>query len=125
VVNEALAAHLAGGRVRVAGPEIRVSPRAALALSMALQELATNAVKYGALSNEVGTVDLSWRFESGADPIMHLVWREAGGPPVLPPARHGFGSRLIERSLAGDLGGEAQIVYEPGGVVCTVTASLA
>jgi two-component sensor histidine kinase len=125
VANEALAAHRSGRRVRISGPEVRVAPRVALALSMALQELATNAVKYGALSNEAGRVDLSWqiRSEEGV-PTLRLVWRESGGPPVLPPERRGFGSRLIERSLAGDLAGDARITFERDGVVCEVVAGL-
>jgi two-component sensor histidine kinase len=94
----------------------------ALALAMALQELATNAVKYGALSNETGQVRIVWR---DGDDRLHLTWAEQGGPPVKIPSRRGFGTRLIERSLANDLDGEVRISFEPSGLVCTVDAPLA
>ena len=72
-----------------------------LALAMALHELATNAVKYRALSNKVGVVEVSWTVQNGATPPrLSLRWTESGGPPVKAPQRRGFGSRLIERSLA-------------------------
>jgi two-component sensor histidine kinase len=97
----------------------------ALALAMALQELATNAVKYGALSNESGRIAIEWRVaqESGGDRL-HLAWTEGGGPPVTPPQRRGFGTRLIERSLAQDLNGEVRIQFTEAGVVCTVDAPM-
>jgi two-component sensor histidine kinase len=95
----------------------------ALALAMALHELATNAVKYGALSNKSGTVAIAWSVSNGATPPrLSLSWTEAGGPPVAPPGRRGFGSRLIERSLAQDLDGRVEIAFAATGVVCTVDA---
>ena len=94
-----------------------------LALAMALHELATNAVKYGALSNKTGTIEVSWKVQNGAaPPRLTLRWTEAGGPPVVAPRRRGFGSRLIERSLAHDLDGQVEIAFAPTGVVCTVDA---
>ena len=88
-------------------------------------ELATNAVKYGALSNETGEVHLSWLVDhTQKPPHLLLRWEEKGGPAVEPPSRKGFGSRLIERSLAQDLDGEARIEYAPTGVTCTVEAPL-
>jgi len=112
-------------RLRMKGPEVRLSPRMALALSMALQELATNAVKYGALSNAAGTVDIVWDVKA-AEPseVLLLRWEEREGPPVLPPTRRGFGSRLIERSLARELNGSAHIDFRPSGVVCSLEAPL-
>jgi two-component sensor histidine kinase len=93
---------------------------------MALQELATNAVKYGALSNEVGEVRIRWTVDRTAVPAcLHLRWEESGGPPVQVPKRRGFGTRLIERSLALDLDGDVRIGFAPGGVTCTVDAPLA
>jgi two-component sensor histidine kinase len=89
---------------------------------MALHELTTNAAKYGALSNDAGRVVIGWKLAEGAPEMVRLVWREEGGPPVAPPTRRGFGSRLIERSLAGQTGGEVQVSYEPAGVVCTIVA---
>ncbi|MFC1458182.1 sensor histidine kinase [Microvirga arabica] len=113
-------------RLHVEGPEVRLSPRMALALAMALQELATNAVKYGALSNLTGQVRITWKVEQkDGQPCMDLEWAEKGGPPVHVPKRRGFGTRLIERSLAHDLGGTAQISFEPDGLRCTAHAPLA
>jgi two-component sensor histidine kinase len=95
----------------------------ALAIAMALQELATNAVKYGALSSESGEVRLDWRVEEGGDePCLHLSWTESGGPLVKAPLRRGFGTRLIKRSLAQDLDGKVELSFAPTGLVCTVEA---
>ena len=100
-------------------------PRLALALAMALQELATNAVKYGALSNTAGRLDIGWSVKRQAgEPHLHLRWEEKGGPAVKPPTRKGFGSRLIERSLAQDLNGDVKIEYASRGLICTVEAPL-
>jgi two-component sensor histidine kinase len=97
----------------------------ALALAMALQELATNAVKYGALSNDTGEIAIEWGLAgTKAPPCLHLRWEESGGPPVQVPKRRGFGTRLIERSLALDLEGDVEIRFAPTGVVCTVNAPL-
>jgi two-component sensor histidine kinase len=105
---------------------VRVTPRMSLALAMALHELATNAVKYGALSNKTGTIEVSWKVRNGAiPPQLTLSWIEVGGPPVVAPRRRGFGSRLIERSLAHDLDGQVEITFAPTGVVCTVDAPVA
>ncbi|MBB3018364.1 PAS domain S-box-containing protein [Microvirga lupini] len=128
VVAEALAPYRSFGedRLTATGPEVRLLPRIALALSMALQELTTNAVKHGALSNATGRVDIVWdvtRAEHASR--LHLRWQESGGPPVRTPTRQGFGSRLIERSLARELNGDVQITFHPGGVLCTVDAPLA
>ncbi len=113
-------------RLHIAGPHVRLTPRMSLALAMALHELATNAVKYGALSNKSGTISVSWTVQNGAAlPRLILQWEEAGGPSVVAPRRRGFGSRLIERSLAQDLDGQVEITFAPTGVVCTVNAPVA
>jgi PAS domain S-box-containing protein len=110
-------------RLHLSGPDVRLSPRMALALAMALQELATNAVKYGALSNGGGEILISWAVDRArARPRLQLCWEERGGPPVEPPKRRGFGSRLIERTLAQDLDGEVRINFAATGVVCRVDA---
>ncbi|HEX8064700.1 MAG TPA: HWE histidine kinase domain-containing protein [Allosphingosinicella sp.] len=116
--------HLAGeaGRFDVEGEPLRLAPRAALALAMALHELGTNAAKYGALSKEGGRVTIAWTQEGDR---LNLVWRESGGPPVHTPSRRGFGSRLIERGLAADLGGSAVLLFDPAGLRCEIEASLA
>ena len=123
VVNDAIE-HLAGeaGRFDVAGEPLRLAPRAALALAMALHELGTNAAKYGALSAEGGRVAIAWASDGDK---LRLEWRESGGPPVETPKRRGFGSRLIERGLEADLGGVAALHFELGGLRCVIEASLA
>ncbi|MCJ2060611.1 PAS domain S-box protein [Methylobacterium sp. J-048] len=129
VVDGALAVHRAGtgSRIRASGPDVNLAAKPALALALALHELATNAAKYGALSNEVGTVDLRWHVvHEGDAPRFRMNWSEQGGPPILAqPSRRGFGSRLIERSFAAEVGGEVRLTYAPTGLVCSLEASLA
>jgi two-component sensor histidine kinase/PAS domain-containing protein len=113
------------GRVTLDGPDLRISPKMALALAMGAHELATNAVKYGALSVDTGRVDIAWRLDERFDPPrLILDWREFGGPRVIPPTRRGFGSRLLERGLAHELGGEVAIRYVSSGVRCRIAAPL-
>ena len=115
-----------GGRFQVSGPPLRLVPRAALALAMGLHELSTNALKYGALSSGLGRVDIRWDIIQGTAPQLRLTWTERDGPPVTPPVRRGFGVRLLERSLAQDLGGVVSVGFgDPGGVTCLVEAPLA
>ncbi|AWN44022.1 PAS domain-containing protein [Methylobacterium durans] len=113
-----------GARFQVGGPEVWLTPRVALALAMALHELGTNAAKYGALSIPSGRVLIHWTTSGESPTHLLLRWEEQGGPPVVPPTRQGFGSRLIERMLASEMGGEVKLQYEPAGVVCTVEARL-
>ncbi|TGT91258.1 MULTISPECIES: chemotaxis protein CheB [unclassified Mesorhizobium] len=113
------------GRFRIEGPDIRLTPNVALAIAMALHELSTNAAKYGALTTENGYVEIVWRIESeGAGRRLVLGWQESDGPPVAKPSRKGFGSRLIERALAAELGGEVSVDYASAGVMCTLIAPL-
>jgi two-component sensor histidine kinase len=112
-------------RVRMLGPTVPLSPRVAVILSMIIHEMATNAAKYGALSNDAGTIALDWEVISeGGQPKLRLIWREAGGPQVTAPVQRGFGSRLIERSARDQLGGEATVDFLPRGVVYTVICAL-
>ena len=112
-------------RVTLNGPDVRLPPRIAIAVALAVHELATNAVKYGALSSHDGGVDLDWSLsQDDGRRRLHMVWREHGGPAVSKPTRAGFGTRLIERGLAADLNGEVRIAYPPEGVVCTISADL-
>lgn len=111
-------------RIKASGPLVLLSPKAALAVTMALHELVTNAVKYGALSNEAGNVRVSWHLTGGPSPRFMLMWQEEGGPVVSPPTQRGFGSRLIERLLARDLEGHVTLSFQPAGVVCTIDAPL-
>lgn len=108
-------------RVQLDGPPLALNARTALALTLAMHELGTNAVKYGALSTPDGGVEVSWSTREGH---LHLMWREFGGPPVKPPERKGFGVRLIERGLAHELQGRVTVDFLPGGVVCRVDAPL-
>ena len=102
-----------------------LSPRLAVILSMILHEIATNAAKYGALSNDTGTVTLDWEIIEESDGRkLRLLWTEAGGPHVTAPAQRGFGSRLIERSARDQLGGEATVDFLPGGVVYSISCAL-
>ena len=113
------------GRVRMSGPKVPLSPRLAVVLSMIVHEIATNAAKYGALSNETGTVAMDWEIlDKNAKQKLRMVWAEAGGPHVTAPVQRGFGSRLIERSARDQLGGEATVDFLPRGVVYTVTCAL-
>lgn len=96
-------------------------PKEALAIAMALHELATNAVKYGALSTDSGRVDLEWR---ASGEVLSIVWRERGGPTVTPPQHKGFGSMMIERTLAMDLLGTVATTYAPEGLICAIEAPL-
>jgi PAS domain S-box-containing protein len=115
--------HLGGAaRFETAGETVRVTPRAALALTLALHELGTNAAKYGALSVEAGRVRIRWH---RGEESLRLEWKELGGPPVAAPARRGFGSRLIEQGLGPDLGGAARLDFDPDGLRCTIEAPLA
>jgi two-component sensor histidine kinase len=109
----------------IAGENIRFPPNAALALSIAFNELATNAVKYGALSNAVGSILVEWTMETApAGKRLLLSWKEKGGPLVKPPAHKGFGSRVIERGLAHELEGSTHLEYRPEGLVCTMDIPL-
>lgn len=108
-------------RFMVTGENVRIPPKATLALGIAFHELATNAVKYGAFSGETGCVRVAWTIEQGDDGNrLILRWSEEGGPPVTPPTKKGFGSRVIERGLAFELGGNTHIDYRKDGVVCTI-----
>lgn len=108
-------------RFRVSGANVRFAPKAALALGIAFHELATNAVKYGAFSGETGRIRVGWTIEPAPEgKRLILTWREENGPPVTPPSKKGFGSRVIERGLALELGGTTHLDYRPDGVVCTI-----
>ena len=106
-------------RISAEGPDISLNPHAALTIALAFHELFTNTVKYGALSNDEGQVKLTWKCLE-AEGKLQIEWRETGGPPVAPPARKGFGSLLLERTLARDLDGRVKLAYDPAGVVCVI-----
>jgi two-component system CheB/CheR fusion protein len=111
-------AGIKGPRLNVSGPDILLSPKAAEALGLALNELATNAVKYGALSVPAGHVSISWSLQERAvaPPDLRLRWVERGGPVVKPPARKGFGHAVFERSVAISLDGRVAMDFAPEGL---------
>lgn len=111
----------ADSRFAIEGPNVWLPPHYALALALALHELCTNAVKYGALSNDRGRIGIAWTVAARG---LLMRWTETGGPLVMPPRRRGFGSRLIERGLKQDLGGEVRMDFAATGVVCTIEAPL-
>ena len=105
-------------RVALEGPQLLLPSQTVVPLSLVLHELMTNAAKYGALSG-AGRIELAWHREAaGEDTSVHMLWREAGGPPVVPPVTSGFGTKLIERVLTYDLDGAAALDFRPEGVEC-------
>jgi two-component system CheB/CheR fusion protein len=111
--------------VALTGPSVLVDPRTALAMGMAIHELTTNAVKFGALSIPEGKVDIVWTLEeSAAGAWLVLTWTERKGPPVTKPSRRGFGMTLVERAFAHDVGGQAEVDFRPEGVVAMLRAPL-
>jgi PAS domain S-box-containing protein len=126
IVEHALAPFQTAHQTRflVEGSNATLDSRKAVLLGLALHELATNAVKYGALSNNDGYVRLNWRVEGDADDRrLHLLWQESGGPPVIPPTHKGFGSVMIDRAISSEFG-TSQWQFEPEGVVWRVELPL-
>jgi two-component sensor histidine kinase len=112
-------------RVEADGPEVSLAPQAAVSFALALHELCTNAVKYGALSADSGQVKVSWELAGVAEaPRLRFRWAESGGPAVSRPVRRGFGARLIETALARELGGRVELDFRPEGLVCGIDAPL-
>jgi two-component sensor histidine kinase len=107
-------------RIETSGPRLPIAATSAVMISMMLHELATNAAKYGALSNDQGKVSIQWRAIEDGMKRVQLTWEESGGPPVAAPKRKGFGTTLIQRGLTGQLGGSAEIEYTPSGLRCTL-----
>jgi PAS domain S-box-containing protein len=110
------------GRFYIEGPNVLLAPKAVLGLGLMLHELGTNALKYGALSVPEGSVLVSWTSDGAA---IDWSWREMDGPPVVAPERKGFGSRLIERGLSSNLGGDIELIYAPDGLVCRARIKIA
>jgi PAS domain S-box-containing protein len=113
--------------IEVEGPPAVLPPGAAQPMAMAFHELATNAVKYGALSIREGRLSVVWRLVPGPDgfPLLRFRWAEAGGPPIAAaPERRGFGSRVLDGTLRRQLGGSMVQRWEPSGLVCTIEVPL-
>lgn len=113
--------HICEGGISLKGPAVLLTPSATVTLTLALHELATNAAKYGALSNDEGRVAVQWSLDPER---LTIAWRERGGPPVTKPARTGFGTRLLQRAVARDLGAAVTIDFASTGLVCTISAPL-
>lgn len=133
VIRRILAPYAAEGqidRLRMAGPDVRLGPNAAVSLAMAFHELATNAAKYGALSTAAGELEVAWTVDRpgagqalplallGEPVALEIEWRESGGPAVTPPARRGFGSRFVEKALAREFDGACELIFRPEGLQC-------
>lgn len=127
IVAEELRPFMAADRtnIHIDGPAVALDPRGALALGMAIHELATNAVKYGALSVPEGDIAVTWNVERTTEgERLALAWRERNGPPVESPVKRGFGLLLIERGLAHDMAGGATVEFLPGGLRASLHAPL-
>jgi two-component sensor histidine kinase len=120
VARESLEPYLMDGceRVSFSGPPVALDPKSAVALGIVFHELATNAIKHGALSNGEGKIAIAWRLDG--DDTVSLVWQESGGPIVSPPANNGFGSRLIRLEITHELDGDVDFAYKPDGLNVTL-----
>lgn len=112
-------------RLSIEGPSVGLPPQTSVTLAMATHELLTNALKYGALSNEQGQVEVSWTLGGDGARRLRWTWRERGGPPVRQPERRGFGSRLLESAMAAETDGRVEVVFAPDGLVCVLETRLA
>lgn len=122
VIDACLSPLARQNQFEISGPTLMVSTKTAVTLALAMHELATNAIKYGALSVPEGKVAISWTVSP--DREMQLIWQESNGPTVAAPEKKGFGTRMIERGLAVEFDGEVTIEFLPAGLRCTVTANL-
>lgn len=111
-------------RFHISGPPVELGTRAALSLSLALHELATNAAKYGALSSDQGEIRIEWHVDRNPNPVLKLQWEETGGPAVASPSRKGFGSQLIERGLAMELDADVRTEFRPSGLIFQLSVAL-
>jgi PAS domain S-box-containing protein len=125
LVAEEMLAHTAHeqDQVDIVGEPVRLAPKAAETIGLAIHELATNAVKHGALSSPRGHINVSWRKEDGAEPRLVLGWQESG-VAIAPPRRRGFGTELLERTLAYELNARTELRYDPAGFSCRITLPL-
>lgn len=123
LLNYTLAPYTEAGRVSIASDDIWLSPQSALAFNLIVHELATNAAKYGALSNASGHVTITCRISASDRSAATFLWREEGGPTVKPPRSRGFGMVLITRSASYQMNGQAELNYRPEGLECVISFS--
>jgi two-component sensor histidine kinase len=122
VIGEALRPFaIPADRISIRGPEVSIAPKTAVNLTLVIHELATNAIKYGALQNGEGAIKIEWTEGNGLPGS--FVWQESGGPVVAPPEKKGFGTRLIERGLAAELGANVELGFRPDGLLCRIEAA--
>ena len=108
-------------RIKIDGPTVMLPGQFALNLALVMHELTSNAMRHGALSLPEGRIEIFWSIDETVTPkIIHLTWREAGGPPVRPPTELGFGARLVERSLKRGLGAKVDVAWEPSGLLIEI-----
>lgn len=112
-------------RIHVRGPDVPVSRNASTTIALCLHELITNAIKYGALSQADGSVDIAWTVSDGDAPIFALDWTEKGGPEVIEPTRQGYGTRYVRAAFSSLLGSAPEIVFAPAGLHCRACGPLA
>lgn len=124
LIATALRPHGTDDRFRISGPKVMLGPHQTVSFALAVHELATNSVKYGALSTESGAIDICWTVEEVNDgrPELHWSWTESGGPTIGDIADEGFGTKLIKHSLASEIGGDVGIDFRPEGLICHVRA---
>lgn len=126
LVREELAPFLRSGRVQIEGPDVHLEPSMTQDIALVLHELVTNAAKYGALSEPKGMLTIRWHVQDEAvGRLLQFDWRESGGPTVAAPARQGFGSSLVEATLAGQMKGSAQFHWHPEGLQVEMTFPIA
>jgi two-component sensor histidine kinase len=119
IISDVVQPFCSNDRCIIEGPDLPITPTTAATLGLAVHELATNAAKYGALKGERGSVNIHWGVDESG---LSWEWRESGGPRVSPPSRRGFGTKMIERALARQLGGTVSLEFLPDGLRCRVTA---
>jgi two-component sensor histidine kinase len=126
LVHRQLAPYTTSATATIGGPDVTLTAAATQAVAMALQELVTNALKYGALSTPDGRVSVSWDRRPSGDAAARLMiaWRELGGPPILAPTKSGYGTSLIRDLIPHELGGTVDLVFASDGVYCRIEIPL-
>lgn len=128
LISDELMSHLVreGEQATITGPRVRLRPKAAIVLALALHELTSNGIEHGSLVLPLGRVTVSWRVEqSDPEPVLALIWKEAGGSEMTKPTHRGFGTTLLEDMLAYELEAQSALTYEQDGLRCALSIPLA